>query len=192
MNKLPITLALKTVSLGALLIALSIAPTATFAQSSDVQPLRAVDLVQDLVGAWRGGGVVETRKGKRVKLRCSTRNVLDSPARTLNMRGRCAASVGVRPLVAHLSYSEDGAQFVDAAFKMANHGGATTVTINGDELILHGETTLKSGATEVQRNIIRKQADGYSIMLYGLQDGEYQLRGTLTYKPKKTRAKKQP
>jgi hypothetical protein len=143
----------------------------------------AQDYVIALQGKWRGGGIVETdKKAKKVKLRCSSKNTLDVISRTLSMKGRCASSIGSKPMVGHLQYSEDGKTFESVSLTIAGKGGESEVSLQDRQLTLSNTEELKSGELRNTRNIISGEDGQYSIDLRRELDGEYVSRGVLTLK----------
>lgn len=145
----------------------------------------AEDYVVALQGKWRGGGIVETdKKDKKVKLRCSTKNTLDPELRTLTMKGRCASSIGSKPLVGHLQYSEDGETFDSVSLTIAGRGGASAVSLQDNQLTLSNTEELKSGEIRNNRNLISEEEDQYSIDLLTETEGQYRSRGILVFKLK--------
>ena len=145
----------------------------------------AEDYVKALQGKWRGGGIVETeKKAKKVKLRCSTKNTLDAETRTLTMKGRCASSIGAKPMIGHLQYSDDGETFDSVSLTIAGRGGDSEVSLHDNYLTLSNSEELKSGELRNNRNIIAGEEDQYSIDLRREVDGEFVSRGVLTFKLK--------
>ena len=143
----------------------------------------AEDYTLALQGKWRGGGIVETdKKGKKVKLRCSSSNSLDIASRTLTMKGRCASSIGSKPMVGLIQYSVDGETFESVSLTIAGRGGDSQVSLRGSQLTLSHTEELKSGELRNNRNIISEQADQYSIDLRSEINGEFVSRGVLTFK----------
>ena len=143
----------------------------------------AEDYTVALQGKWRGGGIVETdKKGKKVKLRCSSKNTLDIASRTLTMKGRCASSIGSKPMVGHIQYSVDGETFESVSLTIAGRGGDSEVSLQGSHLTLNHTEELKSGELRNNRNVISEQDDQYSIDLRSELDGEFVSRGVLTFK----------
>ncbi|NND00947.1 MAG: hypothetical protein HKN85_12265 [Gammaproteobacteria bacterium] len=165
---------------------------ALFLGSSNAQARGvAEDYVTALQGKWKGGGIVTTdKKNKKVKLRCSTNNTLDTESRTLTMKGRCASSIGSRPLVGHIQYSKDGETFDSVSLTIAGRGGASEVSLQDNQLTLSNTEELKNGEIRKNRNLITEQQDQYSIDLLSEQNGEYVSRGVLIFKPRKSGHKK--
>lgn len=141
--------------------------------------------VKNLVGKWRGGGIVTREKnGKQVKLRCSTKNTLSLELRTLSMKGRCASALGSKPLVGSFKYSEDGSTFEHVTLKIAGRGGESLATLNDSSLVLDTDMSLNTEQLSISRNVISSNEDEYSIDLYSQQDGQYVIRGTLNFSRK--------
>ena len=148
----------------------------------------AEDYVLALQGKWRGGGIVETdKKAKKVKLRCSSKNTLNIESRTLTMKGRCASSLGSRPMIGHLQYSADGEMFDSVSLTIAGRGGDSEVSLQDKQLTLSYTEELKSGELRNNRNIISEQEDQYSIDLHSELDGKFISRGILTFKLRPTK-----
>ena len=143
----------------------------------------AQDYVTALQGKWRGGGIVETdKKAKKVKLRCSSKNTLDTTSRRLTMKGRCASSIGSKPMIGHIQYSEDGKTFDSASFTIAGRGGDSEVSLQAGQLTLSNTEELKSRELRNNRNIFSQKEDQYSIDLQSELDGEFVSRGVLRFK----------
>lgn len=160
--------------------ALIIIVIAAFA--STVAAKEAEDYAKGLQGTWRGGGIViRDAKGKKIKLRCSAKNTLDLKVRTLNMKGRCGSSLGSRPLIGVFAYSLDGKKFENVSLKIAGRGGVSTAILQDQRLTLDAVTSLESGEVSINRNVISRGDDEYSIDLYSDEDGEYISRGTLIF-----------
>lgn len=146
---------------------------------------QADSYIKNLVGKWRGGGVVTREKnGKQVKLRCTTKNTLSVQLRTLSMKGRCATALGSKPLIGSFTYSEDGTRFEHVSLEIAGRGGESSAKLENSALILDTDMSLDSEQLAISRNIISAQEDEYSIDLYSNQDGEYIIRGTLNFSRK--------
>ena len=157
--------------------AICLMPTSVFAGGA------AEDYTIALQGNWRGGGIVETdKKGKKVKLRCSSKNTLDAASRKLTMKGRCASSIGSKPMVGHIQYSADGKTFDSVSLTIAGRGGASEVSLLDQHLTLSNTEELKSGEFRNNRNIISGAEDQYSIDLRSELDGKFVSRGVLKFK----------
>ncbi|MEM7361052.1 MAG: hypothetical protein AAF431_18315 [Pseudomonadota bacterium] len=146
--------------------------------------------VTALQGKWKGGGIVTTdKKNKKVKLRCSTTNTLNFESRTLTMKGRCASSIGSKPMVGQIQYSADGESFDSVSLTIAGRGGEGEVSLQGNTLTLSHTEESETGEIKHSRNLITEKQGQYSIDLQSEIEGEYVSRGVLTFKPRKPKKK---
>jgi len=138
--------------------------------------------VKKLVGNWRGGGIVAiSSKGKKVKLRCKSTNILDEKKRKLSMRGRCASTQGTRALSVSIGYSADGQRLNRISYQMAGRGGGSNGQLRGNILTLNGAVKSSSGGQIPTRSRISGTGRNYSITFFAKIDGKWKNRGSLKF-----------
>ena len=142
----------------------------------------ADNYISKLDGNWRGGGVLTTPDGKKVKLRCATKNSLSDGQQRLSMNGRCASSQGKASLRGRLRTTDDGAQFTSVSFTIAGRGRYSSARLNGNTLTLNGTGKVDGGRTVSLRSVIRGGGNRYSITLFDNDGGSWNDRGTLTFR----------
>lgn len=138
--------------------------------------------VKGLKGNWRGSGTVRVNeKGKKVRLRCSSRNTLNAGSRTLTMRGKCASSQGTRPLRGTIRYSADGKSITSANLRLGKEGGSVSARFRGKTLMLFGAAKTKSGKRVKTRSSIRGGGNRFTISLSANLGKGYRPIGRLVF-----------
>lgn len=139
--------------------------------------------VKNLVGKWRGDGIVAvSSKGKKVKLRCKSTNTLDEKKRKLSMRGRCASSQGTRALSVSIGYTVDGKRLNRISYQMAGRGGGSNGQLRGNTLTLNGSVKSSQGGKIPTRSRISGVGGNYSITFFARIDGKWKNRGSLKFR----------
>jgi len=142
----------------------------------------AQSYVQGLVGSWKGGGIlVINQAGRKVKLRCVSKNTLIETKRTLKLKGKCAASSGRRKLSGRMVYSLDGSKLSSVALGL----GAGTKTISsrlaGKTLTINGRAKAEDGQFRQTRSVIRGGGRKYTVGISVLEGSSWKKIGTLTF-----------
>ncbi len=148
---------------------------------TDAHAGRGENYVKGLQGNFRGGGTVAAENGKKVRVRCSSRNTLNTGSRSLSIRGRCASSQGTYPLRGTIRYSADGTRLTTVS--LATGGGRVTGgVLSGNRLTISGRGKDDAGKSVPFRATINGGGGRYSISLSARINGKWSNRGTLSFR----------